>query len=165
MYKDCKPLVEELKSRIGDWRVGFDFSTKITDLFVVSRWLWPDSWATKYSMFLNTQPPNPTKDDMIMWRSYNGNLCDFSVSEVWDTIRPRTATVNCISLVWFSQSIPPQSFLMWLLIKEKLKTQDKLRPWRLRMVMWVVARYVVINKTIKRIFSFSIHIPRKSGSS
>ncbi|XP_071696242.1 uncharacterized protein [Rutidosis leptorrhynchoides] len=42
--------------------------------------------------------------------------------------------VNWYDIVWFSQCIPRHSFLVWLLMGEKLKTQDKLKKWEIRSV-------------------------------
>nr|GEV04472.1 hypothetical protein [Tanacetum cinerariifolium] len=53
----------------------------------------------------------------------------FSVSLVWESIRPRGDEINWCDVVWFSQCIPPHDFHLWLVIKRKLKTQDNLRQW------------------------------------
>lgn len=43
-------------------------------------------------------------------------------------------------VVWFSQNIPRNSFILWLAVKKKLKTQDRLAPWlnlgNLRCSLW-----------------------------
>ncbi|PWA36797.1 reverse transcriptase zinc-binding domain-containing protein [Artemisia annua] len=44
-------------------------------------------------------------------------------------IRPRGERVNWFDVVWFSQCIPRHAFLIWLLMGERLKTQDKLRTY------------------------------------
>ncbi|XP_071734230.1 uncharacterized protein [Rutidosis leptorrhynchoides] len=59
----------------------------------------------------------------------NGNLKDFSVSVVWETIRPHASHVSWYKLVWFGQCIPRHAFIAWLLMGERLKTQDKLKSW------------------------------------
>ncbi|XP_071728282.1 uncharacterized protein [Rutidosis leptorrhynchoides] len=42
--------------------------------------------------------------------------------------------VNWYDIVWFPQCIPRHTFLVWLLMGEKLKTQDKLKNWVIRSV-------------------------------
>ncbi|XP_021996269.1 uncharacterized protein LOC110893470 [Helianthus annuus] len=54
---------------------------------------------------------------------------DFSSSRVWDSIRHREDPVNWCGIVWFSQCIPRHAFLMWLIMKRKLLTQDKILSW------------------------------------
>ncbi|GKD61738.1 lupus La protein [Tanacetum coccineum] len=58
-----------------------------------------------------------------------GNLLKFSVAQAWQAIRPRAPEVEWFDVVWFLQCIPRHAFLVWLLIGEKLKTQDKIRAW------------------------------------
>ncbi|XP_071699709.1 uncharacterized protein [Rutidosis leptorrhynchoides] len=67
--------------------------------------------------------------DVVKWKDFDGNLTEFSVSSVWESIRPRGSNVNWYSVVWFSTCIPKHAFVLWLLMGEKLKTQDKLRHW------------------------------------
>nr|XP_043611572.1 uncharacterized protein LOC122583212 [Erigeron canadensis] len=47
----------------------------------------------------------------------------------WEDLRPRAEEVPWYYLVWFSQGIPKCEFIMWLVMKRKLKTQDLLQPW------------------------------------
>ncbi|XP_071727289.1 uncharacterized protein [Rutidosis leptorrhynchoides] len=67
--------------------------------------------------------------DVVCWRDNDGNLHDFSVRMAWETIRSRAEKVAWFSLVWHSMGIPRRSFIVWLLVKNKLKTQDHLQVW------------------------------------
>ena len=53
----------------------------------------------------------------------------FSISAIWNNIRPRHEEVNWFHIVWFPHCIPRHALHVWLVIKRKLKTQDLLRPW------------------------------------
>nr|GEW93623.1 hypothetical protein [Tanacetum cinerariifolium] len=53
----------------------------------------------------------------------------FSVHNVWDSIRPRDNPVTWCDLVWFHACIPRHAFNMWLILKQRLRTQDCLRSW------------------------------------
>ncbi|GJU44346.1 retrovirus-related pol polyprotein from transposon TNT 1-94 [Tanacetum coccineum] len=44
-------------------------------------------------------------------------------------VRPRGNEVNWFRIVWFPHSIPRHSFHLWLVMRNSLKTQDKLRQW------------------------------------
>ncbi|XP_071698661.1 uncharacterized protein [Rutidosis leptorrhynchoides] len=69
--------------------------------------------------------------DRVLWKSYEGNVSDFSVHASWDSIRPHRDIVPWYHVVWFSQCIPRHSFILWLLIGENLKTQDRLKNWEI----------------------------------
>nr|GEV22087.1 hypothetical protein [Tanacetum cinerariifolium] len=53
----------------------------------------------------------------------------FSVHNVWDSIRPGDNLVPWCDLVWFHACIPRHAFNMWLILKQRLRTQDCLRSW------------------------------------
>ncbi|GJW24475.1 putative gag-pol polyprotein [Tanacetum coccineum] len=73
----------------------------------------------------------PLKDLLSNWdiRDRDGVLQPFSVACVWDTIRSRANMVYWYNVVWFSHCIPRHAIHMWLVIQQKLKTQDRLRQW------------------------------------
>ncbi|XP_022015064.1 uncharacterized protein LOC110914582 [Helianthus annuus] len=73
---------------------------------------------------------NPNKIDRLLWRDGN-DLSDFSSLCVWHSIRYKESEVNWCNIVWFSQCIPRHVFMMWLVIKGKLLTQDKILKWDL----------------------------------
>ncbi|GKC27351.1 VIER F-box protein 2 [Tanacetum coccineum] len=68
-------------------------------------------------------------DDVRLWRDSQGNLKPFSVACAWDSVRLRADVVDWYHLVWFPQCIPRHAFHLWLVAKQKLKTQDRLRQW------------------------------------
>ncbi|XP_021994849.1 uncharacterized protein LOC110891465 [Helianthus annuus] len=49
---------------------------------------------------------------------------------VWNDIRQVQDQVDWDRIVWFLQAIPRHSFLMWLIVCKKLKTQDIMCKWR-----------------------------------
>ncbi|XP_022032420.1 uncharacterized protein LOC110933509 [Helianthus annuus] len=55
---------------------------------------------------------------------------DYSATILWDDVRSVQNEVPWAGLVWFSRSIPRQSFFMWLLVNKKLKTQDIMSLWQ-----------------------------------
>ncbi|GJY03440.1 putative reverse transcriptase domain, reverse transcriptase zinc-binding domain protein [Tanacetum coccineum] len=46
-----------------------------------------------------------------------------------DSVRLRADVVDWYHLVWFPQCIPMHAFHLWLVAKQKLKMQDRLRQW------------------------------------
>ena len=51
---------------------------------------------------------------------------------MWNDIREKSNIVNWANLVWFSQCIPRHSFMVWLVIHGRLKTQDIMGVWEKR---------------------------------
>ncbi|GJX76645.1 lupus La protein [Tanacetum coccineum] len=69
------------------------------------------------------------KSDVLVWRDRNGDYKNFSVGNAWKDIRPRDVEVAWARMVWFAYCIPRHAFLLWLIMKRKLKTQDLWKHW------------------------------------
>ncbi|XP_022042313.1 uncharacterized protein LOC110944979 [Helianthus annuus] len=110
---------------------GFNMQSSVADLVgSLNEWIWPDTWFQLYPVLTNFIPPALNQNsDKLIWKDGQHMQKEFSASEVWDNIRSRGEEVNWAELVWFSQCIPRHSFHMWLVIKNKLKTQDRMRIW------------------------------------
>ncbi|GKC51262.1 hypothetical protein Tco_1074007 [Tanacetum coccineum] len=72
-------------------REGFDMSTKVQDVIFNGSWKWPNEWLLKYpSLYTLTVPtPVPNSLDRLIWKSLNDVDSGFSVTTVWECIRPR----------------------------------------------------------------------------
>ncbi|XP_071705361.1 uncharacterized protein [Rutidosis leptorrhynchoides] len=127
-WTDYGPLSEHITHRYVT-SAGYSDDTKVADLIFNAGWQWPDPWIDKFPMLMNVRPPDLSKSDVMCWRQSDGNLVDFSTKEAWETFRPRATKVIWHSVVWFSQCIPRHAFIVWLMVGEKLKTQDKIRVW------------------------------------
>ncbi|XP_071687058.1 uncharacterized protein [Rutidosis leptorrhynchoides] len=84
---------------------GFDLSFSVKDLIHHNGMVWPTNWLNQFSQLTNIVTPILSNEqDVIKWRDSNGNLKDFS-------------------------NTPKHAFIMWLLMGENLKTQDKPKHW------------------------------------
>ncbi|GKA91010.1 hypothetical protein Tco_0812880 [Tanacetum coccineum] len=94
-------------------------------------WKWPNDWLVKYPLLNSIPVPTIIDDnpDSLEWRSRDGIGKPFSVHNVWDSIRPRDNLVSWYDFVWFHACIPRHAFNMWLIFKQRLRTQDCLRSW------------------------------------
>nr|XP_043629994.1 uncharacterized protein LOC122601294 [Erigeron canadensis] len=112
-------------------RNGFSLQSTIKDVISNGVWRWSIAWYDLFPVLINVQPPNliGDKKDELVWMNRSGKEEVFSTRAVWDTIRVAKACVPWVKLVWYSQCIPRHSFHVWRILKRKLKTQDKLRPW------------------------------------
>ncbi|GJX60661.1 hypothetical protein Tco_0292051 [Tanacetum coccineum] len=109
--------------------LGADIVKRLWSL-LVRRISWPQELIDKYPFLGSISMPNHTnKADLLEWRDDNGNVQPFSVSMVWNSIRPGSDKVIWSDVVWFSLCISRHAFNLWLIIKQRLKTQDKICSW------------------------------------
>ncbi|GJW97776.1 hypothetical protein Tco_0179584 [Tanacetum coccineum] len=128
-WDHSSPLSDIVSSR-DIHRAGLNMGTMIKESICNGQWRWPSEWSVKYPSLavINVPSVMPNVRDSLEWRVL-GISKPFSVTTVWDTIRPRGDVVGWYGVVWFSQCIPRHAFHLWLVIKRKLKTQDNLRQW------------------------------------
>nr|GEU35493.1 hypothetical protein [Tanacetum cinerariifolium] len=108
---------------------GFNTKSCVADLVANGGWLWPQAWLLKASNLGLIQVPTiiDSQPDLVQWRDLNGVLTCFFVGAAWEALRPRGVEVSWYHIVWFSHSIPRHAFHLWLVMRNSLKTQDKLR--------------------------------------
>ncbi|GJV00757.1 AMP-binding, conserved site-containing protein [Tanacetum coccineum] len=85
----------------------------------------------KYLMLSSIPDPItvPSTRDVLEWCDSYGTAKEFSLKTVWGSIRPRSNKVVWCHAVWFPECIPRHAFHLWLVIKRRLKTHDRLRAW------------------------------------
>lgn len=125
---DASPLASIVSSR-DIFRAGFSLGDSVSDIVSNEGWVWPIQWFSRYPSLASIPVPQLVNhmEDRLAWRTSDGSFKHFSVSTVWDCIRPRGSTVDWFHVVWFSQRIPRHAFHLWLVIKRRLNTQDMLR--------------------------------------
>lgn len=60
----------------------------------------------------------------ILWGPNSAN--SFSTEALWDSFKTRRENVAWHGLVWFKKNVLRYAFTLWLAIKDKLTTRDKL---------------------------------------
>ncbi|GJR79370.1 hypothetical protein Tco_0150155 [Tanacetum coccineum] len=125
------PKVKGLISPRDIYSEGFNNQAMVADFVINNVWTWPQAWIAKAPILNLIPAPNLDENtmDCVRWRDANGVFSDFSVSRAWEAFRPRGNEVNWFRIVWFPHSIPRHSFHLWLVMRNSLKTQDKLRQW------------------------------------
>ncbi|XP_071739562.1 uncharacterized protein [Rutidosis leptorrhynchoides] len=122
--------LKDMLSRREIVRAGFSGREKVCDLYQNGSWVWLSAWVEVIPSLATVSHPNPQAgNDVVKWRMIDGKVAEFSVNVVWHTIRPHADQVLWVNLVWFSQCVPRHAFMVWLLMGERLKTQDKLKIW------------------------------------
>ncbi|KAJ0931049.1 putative RNA-directed DNA polymerase [Helianthus annuus] len=111
---------------------GFDMRIKVADMVQNGVWGWPNTWVTRFPILqqLSNVTFDPHVQDRTIWRSTDGKDMEYNTYGVWNDIRQVQNRVVWDRIVWFPQAIPRHSFLVWLIVCKKLKTQDIMCKWR-----------------------------------
>ncbi|GJZ68116.1 hypothetical protein Tco_0631356 [Tanacetum coccineum] len=75
---------------------GFDISSMVKDVVDNRYWQWPPEWFLKYPVLsmIIVLTIDPNLLDVLEWRNHSGMAMSFSVSMVWDCIRPKGDEIN-----------------------------------------------------------------------
>jgi hypothetical protein len=65
--------------------------------------------------------------DKPIWTA--SKLGSYVSAETWDMLRNRHPEVTWWPLVWFAYAIPKQAFILWLVMRDKLTTGERLAKW------------------------------------
>ncbi|GKC61007.1 RNA-directed DNA polymerase, eukaryota, reverse transcriptase zinc-binding domain protein, partial [Tanacetum coccineum] len=123
---------------------------------------WHDQWSTKGVISdIERKYPVLTKvkvlilnnqlKDKTRWKDVNGNLMDFSSKTAWEVFNSQNAIVKWHKVVWFSQCNPRMAFIMWMAIKRRLQTQDRVMVWNNDKSM-KCSLYKIINDSHNHLF-------------
>ena len=107
-------------------------NARVADVMDGSRWNWPVTVSADLLVLKNSCADyllDINREDVISLTQSNTGV--FTASSAWNSIRPRRPLVHWHAAVWFSQSIKWHSFISWLVIQDRLSTQDKLMKWGL----------------------------------
>ncbi|XP_022040145.1 uncharacterized protein LOC110942657 [Helianthus annuus] len=130
-WSEIGPLDQFLSPRMIA-SAGFNMESKVSDVYSDTSWSWPVAWRDLYPVLIQLDGISlqPNKLDKVLWRQGNQKHV-FSSSRVWDSVRFHAVEVDWCRLVWFGQCIPRHAFLLWLIMRRKLLTQDKILSWDL----------------------------------
>lgn len=80
--------------------------------------------------------PNPLAGtDKVLWRYDQDVLKErFYSSSTWNQLQNKKEVVAWRQLVWFSQAVPRHSFMVWLTLRNRLSTDDRMRFWGITQV-------------------------------
>ncbi|GJV21152.1 uncharacterized protein Tco_1370172 [Tanacetum coccineum] len=129
-WTDPCPLREMLTVR-NIVRSNFSLLDMVSDLISNGSWRWPHDWSSRFPNVVNVPvlEINNDLDDKIVWRDGRGVFQCFSVAGAWDSLWLRADVVDWYHVIWFPHCIPRHAIHMLLMIKEMLKTQDRMRQW------------------------------------
>ncbi|GJU23248.1 hypothetical protein Tco_1156590 [Tanacetum coccineum] len=123
---------------------------------------WPPDWLSRFPSMAQLHVPLllDDMDDVILWRDKDGVLRSFLVACVWDTIRARADMVQWYNVVWFPHCIPRHAIHMWLVVQQKLKTQDRLRQWDVWLQVHALCGMDSISPRLADVIAFIVPISK-----
>ncbi|GKF79718.1 putative reverse transcriptase domain-containing protein [Tanacetum coccineum] len=87
--------------------------------------VWFDNWCSRSPLIMYLTPRDITSE------GFNIKSCVADLvanrGAAWEALRPRGVEVSWYRVVWFSHYIPRHAFHLWLVMRNSLKNQDKLR--------------------------------------
>ncbi|GKE35402.1 CASP-like protein 4A3, partial [Tanacetum coccineum] len=123
------PLAAVITPRDVFW-AGLVLSSKIRDVVQNNVWNWPPYLVSKFPFITSIDQPNLQDiPDRLEWQDGQGNDSTYFVISVWFAIRPRDVKDDWFDVIWFPNRIPRHAFHLWLIMKERLKTQDRVCSW------------------------------------
>uniref|UniRef100_A0A251VET6 Putative reverse transcriptase zinc-binding domain-containing protein n=1 Tax=Helianthus annuus TaxID=4232 RepID=A0A251VET6_HELAN len=131
IWSELGPLADFLSPRVIT-DADFRLEDSVADVHSNGGWSWPIAWRDLFPVLIQIDQVSldPMKNDRLLWKDGN-DLNGFSTSGAWHSLRHREPDVDWCKIVWFAQCIPRHAFMMWLIMKRKLLTQDKILQWDL----------------------------------
>ena len=128
-WDELCPLINRVTHRAVS-NAGFDKQEMVADVVREGAWTWPITWYNSYPTLNQLTVPNLIHDkpDSLMWK-YDGVCYDFSVKHAWHSIHDRGVEVDWVYLVWSKYAIPRHTTHLWLVMRKRLITHDRMRQW------------------------------------
>ncbi|GJW71500.1 RNA-directed DNA polymerase, eukaryota, reverse transcriptase zinc-binding domain protein [Tanacetum coccineum] len=128
---DLKGPINSIIPRREWYKERYSDNETVVDMTNNRVWIWANQWYNSYPELRNIAIPTfyPRKKDKVCWLNNQNERKYFSTNQVWFDLRNRNEKVEWHTVVWFNQFQPRHAFLLWLAIKERLTTQDRLARW------------------------------------
>ncbi|XP_050238425.1 uncharacterized protein LOC126687917 [Mercurialis annua] len=103
----------------------------VADLWKNNRWNLPDpieSNTEEAWSFIKENYKLRNTPDLVRWNMVKSHR--FSISYTWNEMREQFDQVSWHRLIWNKHSVPRFSFLLWLAMRRKMRTKDRLFKWK-----------------------------------
>ena len=101
---------------------------KVASIIINGQWVWPIANSPDLLTLKQAIPdslvPHPSERDEFTWLP--SGTGKFSTKSTWLALCTRHSLVDWHKLVWFPSAIPKCGFILWLAIRERLGTHDRL---------------------------------------
>ncbi|KAL0289808.1 UNVERIFIED_CONTAM: hypothetical protein Sradi_7065600 [Sesamum radiatum] len=103
---------------------GLPSDSLLQEVLQHGQWAWPSATDFDINEIISSLPPtHPGESDTILWVSNSGK---FSTAAALQFLQPSSPLVPWFGLLEGKFKIPRHNFILWLEIKERLSTLDRL---------------------------------------
>ncbi|GJZ02308.1 RNA-directed DNA polymerase, eukaryota, reverse transcriptase zinc-binding domain protein [Tanacetum coccineum] len=108
---------------------GLDSNVKIKDMIAVDKWRWPAALQSNSVLNYIPIPKLSNGVDIFLWKTKDGKIVNYTTNKAWKDRRNTSDKVNWHDFVWFTNCTPKHSFTMWVVVQNRLTTQERLIEW------------------------------------
>ncbi|XP_010541224.1 PREDICTED: uncharacterized protein LOC104814739 [Tarenaya hassleriana] len=126
---------EESSALQGPRQLGVNRLATVAEAVTGEQWVLPpartDEIQSIHIAILELQQPSMDHEDRFYWSNAYASerLTQFSTAKAWKHFQPRLQPVPWHNEVWFANSIPKHSFIVWIAAKQRLPTMDRMAAW------------------------------------
>lgn len=109
---------------------GLPNKAKVSSIILGDQWVWPCSMSIDLLEIKNHMPsynPNSSLEDCIKWLPTPDGI--YTAASAMASLKAPHPLVPWFELVWYSHNIPRMSFILWLAIRGRLSTLDRIHPY------------------------------------
>ncbi|XP_071739002.1 uncharacterized protein [Rutidosis leptorrhynchoides] len=91
-----------------------------------------DSWGWRKMLVLrDVMKPHIFKDSNgdMWWITNDNKLKAYSTNQAWKDLGCSDPKIDWYHVVWYPQITPKHAFISWLVVQNRLSTQDRLKKW------------------------------------
>ena len=106
-------------------------NAKVSSIIHNKTWNWGSARSDDLVTILSKLPLVAIGDiDTAIWvPSKSGQ---FSIASAWDQIRTKKRIFTWWKILWFTKAIPRIAFIIWLAIRDRLSTKERLASWGIK---------------------------------
>lgn len=123
-WLDSRPILQSYNPQLVSILESSNLAT-VSQFILNNNWVFPTSnhmWAVELRGRISRLPIYPFDD--ILWQ--NLSFKDVKVSSIWHTLRPPELSPPWIEAVWHPLRIPKCAFILWLALKDRLLTKERM---------------------------------------
>ena len=123
------PIRSKWSSRVI-YDSGLPINAKVNAIVRGDNWRWPVAMSIDLAEIKSRMPsynPNSLLDDIIRWLPSPNGI--YSAASAMESLRTHHSLVPWFNIVWFPQNIPRMGFILWLAIKGRLSTLDRVQRY------------------------------------
>ncbi|KAK2658718.1 hypothetical protein Ddye_005251 [Dipteronia dyeriana] len=132
------PIRSKCSSRVI-YDSGLSINAKVNAIVLDDNWRWPAAISIDLAEIQSRMPsynPNSALDDRILWLPSSNGI--YSAASAMESLRTPHPLVSWYKIVWFLQNIPMMGFILWLAIKGRLSTLDRVQRYNPQVVTMCV---------------------------